>query len=264
MGRDSQAILIVEDDESIATGLALNLRLSGYTATVVQHGRAALEHMASDSADLILLDINLPEMNGLEVMNELRQSGNTTPIIVLSAREDEFDKVAALRLGADDYVTKPFGLAELMARVDAVLRRAGGNARATPPSVPVAVGATMEAPGEAAGSAAGEAVPRVAPPRADAHRFGDVTLDTATHEVTRNAEPVKLTPLEFDLLCFLVKNPTRVFAREALLRQVWKQSSGTLRTVDNFVAQLRSKLEIDPERPRHFITVRGSGYRFDP
>jgi two-component system alkaline phosphatase synthesis response regulator PhoP len=253
MGRDSQEILIVEDDESIATGLALNLRISGYTATVVQHGRAALEHLASHSPDLILLDINLPEMNGLEVMNELRQSGNTTPIIVLSAREDEYDKVAALRLGADDYVTKPFGLAELMARVDAVLRRAGGNTR-IPPSVAVA-GLPRATDGAAA-----DAVTL----RADVHRFGDVTLDTATHEVTRNAEPVKLTPLEFDLLCFLVRNPTRVFAREALLRQVWKQSSGTLRTVDNFVAQLRSKLELDPERPRHFITVRGSGYRFDP
>jgi two-component system alkaline phosphatase synthesis response regulator PhoP len=241
----SQEILIVEDDESIATGLALNLRLSGYTATVVQNGRAALEHLAHHSPDLILLDINLPEMNGLEVTNELRQSGNITPIIVLSAREDEFDKVAALRLGADDYVTKPFGLAELLARVDAVLRRAGGAARATPNGVSIT---------GAAGDALGTAV----------HRFGDVTLDTGTHEVTRNAEPVKLTPLEFDLLCFLVKNPTRVFAREALLRQVWKQSSGTLRTVDNFVAQLRSKLELDPERPRHFITVRGSGYRFDP
>jgi two-component system alkaline phosphatase synthesis response regulator PhoP len=252
MGRDSQAILIVEDDESIAAGLALNLKISGYTATVVQHGRAALEHLASHSTDLILLDINLPEMNGLEVMHELRQSGNSTPIIMLSAREDEYDKVAALRLGADDYVTKPFGLAELMARVDAVLRRAGGNSWAAPLGVPIAAAATN---GVAAGA---ETL------RADIHRFGDVTVDTATHEVTRNAEPVKLTPLEFDLLCFLVKNPTRVFAREALLRQVWKQSSGTLRTVDNFVAQLRSKLELDPERPRHFITVRGSGYRFDP
>jgi two-component system, OmpR family, alkaline phosphatase synthesis response regulator PhoP len=254
MGRDSQAILIVEDDESIATGLALNLRLSGYTATVVQHGRAALDHLTSHSPDLILLDINLPEMNGLELMNELRQSGDTTPIIMLSAREDEYDKVAALRLGADDYVTKPFGLAELMARVDAVLRRASGNARTAPLGIAVAIAprVTEEAAADAVAA------------REDLHRFGDVTLDTGTHEVTRNTEPVKLTPLEFDLLCFLVKNPTRVFARESLLRQVWKQSSGTLRTVDNFVAQLRSKLELDPERPRHFITVRGSGYRFDP
>jgi DNA-binding response OmpR family regulator len=238
----SQEILIVEDDESIATGLALNLRLSGYTASVVHNGRAALQHVADQAPDLILLDINLPQKNGLEVMSELRQAGNTIPIIVLSAREDEFDKVAALKLGADDYITKPFGLAELMARVAAVLRRAGTNVNVNVNLNP--------SPSPSAG--------------ASTHRFGEIGVDTETHEVTRSGELVKLTPLEFDLLCFLLKNPTRVFAREELLRQVWKQSSGTLRTVDNFVAQLRSKLEADPERPRHFITVRGSGYRFDP
>ena len=234
----NQEILIVEDDESIATGLALNLRLSGYAASVVHNGRAALQHVAENAPDLILLDINLPQKNGLEVMNELRQAGNTIPIIVVSAREDEFDKVAALKLGADDYITKPFGLAELMARVAAVLRRAGTSVNAHVSAVPSISTST--------------------------HRFGEVGVDTETHEVTRSGESVKLTPLEFDLLCFLLKHPTRVFAREELLRQVWKQSSGTLRTVDNFVAQLRSKLEVDPERPRHFITVRGSGYRFDP
>ena len=236
----SQEILIVEDDESIATGLALNLRLSGYTASVVHNGRAALQYVADKAPDLILLDINLPQKNGLEVMSELRQAGNHIPIIVLSAREDEFDKVAALKLGADDYITKPFGLAELMARVGAVLRRAGTRATA-------AAAATISVTASTS-----------------IHRFGDIAVDTETHEVTRGGESVKLTPLEFDLLCFLLRNPTRVFAREELLRQVWKQSSGTLRTVDNFVAQLRSKLEADPERPRHFITVRGSGYRFDP
>lgn len=234
----SQEILIVEDDESIATGLALNLRLSGYTASVVHNGRAALQHVADKAVDLILLDINLPQKNGLEVMSELRQAGNTIPIIVVSAREDEFDKVAALKLGADDYITKPFGLAELMARVGAVLRRAGTSVNTAAPSSATASTST--------------------------HRFGDIAVDTETHEVTRSGDSVKLTPLEFDLLCFLLRNPTRVFAREELLRQVWKQSSGTLRTVDNFVAQLRSKLEGDPEHPRHFITVRGSGYRFDP
>jgi two-component system alkaline phosphatase synthesis response regulator PhoP len=252
----SQEILIVEDDESIATGLALNLRLSGYIAVVVHNGRAALEHVASQAPDLILLDINLPHKNGLEVMSELRQAGDTTPIIVLSAREDEYDKVAALRLGADDYITKPFGLAELMARVGAVLRRAG-TIRPSAASDAVLSLDLGAGPGPAPAASPG-------PDSAPLHRFGDILVDTGTHQVTRGGKPVKLTPLEFDLLCFLVKNPTRVFAREALLRQVWKQSSGTLRTVDNFVAQLRSKLEEDPERPRHFITVRGSGYRFDP
>ena len=229
---DNQEILIVEDDEAIATGLALNLKLAGYTATVVRDGASALVRAAASTPALILLDINLPQKNGLEVMGELRRSGNSTPIIIVSAREDEYDKVAALRLGADDYVTKPFSLAELMARVDAVLRRAGKAVAAAPPQ--------------------------------SIHRFGDVIVDEDTRTTNRNGESVRLTPLEMELLCFLVRHPSRVFSREEILRQVWGQSSGTPRTVDNFVAQLRAKLESDPESPCHIVTVRGSGYRFDP
>lgn len=224
----SQTILIIEDDESIAAGLALNLKLAGYTTIVVQDGHSALQRLASDLPDLILLDINLPKKNGLEVLSELRHSGNSTPVIMLSAREDEYDKVAALRLGADDYVTKPFGLAELMARLDAVLRRTHSGASTRVRS------------------------------------FGDVFVDLDTRNITRAGQPVKLTPLEFELLCFLMSHPERVFSRQKLLREVWKQGAGTPRTVDNFVAQLRSKLEADADEPRHFITVRGSGYRFDP
>ncbi|WP_428267315.1 response regulator transcription factor [Haliangium sp.] len=224
----SHDILIVEDDEAIATGLALNLKLAGHLATVVHDGESAMAHMKRCMPDLVLLDINLPVMNGLELVGALREAGIHIPIIMLSAREDETAKVAALRLGADDYVTKPFGLAELIARVEAVLRRT----RFTPAQ--------------------------------PAHVFGDVIVDPETRTVTRAGEEVKLTPLEFDLLSFLVQNPSRVLTRAELLRQVWKQSRGTLRTVDNFVAQLRSKLEGDPERPHHFVTVRGSGYRFDP
>jgi two-component system, OmpR family, alkaline phosphatase synthesis response regulator PhoP len=227
----NRTILIVEDDEAIATGLELNLKLAGYVATVVHDGESALAQFHAQPPTLLLLDINLPKKNGLEVLSDLRRGGSSTPVIVLSAREDEFDKVAALRLGADDYVTKPFSLAELMARVDAVLRRTGGGHTASP---------------------------------AAAHRFGDVVVDLATRTVSRGGEPVKLTPLELELLSFLVRNPSRVFTREQLLRQVWGQSRGSLRTVDNFVAQLRGKLERDPEQPRHIITVRGSGYRFDP
>lgn len=229
---DKQEILIVEDDEAIATGLALNLKLAGYTAIIACDGESALARVAESKPTLILLDINLPQKNGLEVMGELRRSGNSTPIIVVSAREDEYDKVAALRLGADDYVTKPFSLAELMARVDAVLRRVGGAVAAAPAD--------------------------------STHRFGDVVVDEGTRTASRNGEQVKLTPLEMELLCFLVTHPSRVYSREEILRQVWGQSSGTPRTVDNFVAQLRAKLEADAESPRHFVTVRGSGYRFDP
>jgi two-component system, OmpR family, alkaline phosphatase synthesis response regulator PhoP len=161
-------------------------------------------------------------------------------VIVLSARGGEFDKVAALRLGADDYVTKPFALAELLARIEAVLRRSGAAVAPDPEPAPVAA-----TPSERLG-------------------FDDVVIDPTQRVVSRDGEVVKLTHLEFELLLFLVRNPQQVFARTQLLRLVWGQTAGTPRTVDNFVGQLRKRLERDPEQPRHFITVRGSGYRFDP
>ncbi len=227
-------ILIVEDDEAIATGLAMNLRLEGYSPSVAADGEAALGSVRTDPPDLILLDLGMPRKDGLTMLGELRDSGDRTPVIVLSAREGEYDKVAALRLGADDYVTKPFALAELMARVDAVLRR-----------VP---------PGRAAGARSEAAC-----------QFGEVVVDAATRTVSRGGEPVKLTHLEFQLLAHFIANPSRVISRQDLLRDVWGlRASGSQRTVDNFVAQLRAKLERDPDDPRHFVTVRGSGYRFDP
>ncbi|MEM9491731.1 MAG: response regulator transcription factor [Myxococcota bacterium] len=224
-------VLIVEDDEPIATGLALNLRIEGYATEVIHDGEQATDILAEMRPHIILLDINLPKKDGLALLSELREAGDETPIIMLSAREDEYDKVAALRMGADDYITKPFALAELLARIDAVLRRV------RPVEVPVSA-------------------PAVA--------FDDLAIDRTTRTVTRGGEPVKLTHLEFELLSFLAQHPSRVFSRDQLLRQVWGQTSGSSRTIDNFVAQLRSKLEDDPEKPRYFITVRGSGYRFDP
>lgn len=229
----SKRILIVEDDAAIATGLALNLKIAGYAPVVVHDGEQALATIAEGGCDLVLLDINLPKKDGLAVLTELRQAGDQTPVIMVSARGDEFDKVAALRLGADDYVTKPFSLAELLARVDAVLRRMG----------------------------AGEH--QASERQSESLRFGDVQIQVATRTISRADAEVKLTRLEFELLLFLVRNPSRVFSRNELLRNVWGQQSGSKRTIDNFVAQLRSKLERDPEHPRHFITVRGSGYRFD-
>jgi DNA-binding response OmpR family regulator len=227
-------ILVVEDDEAIATGLALNLKLAGYAPRVAEDGEIALELLAERQPALILLDINLPRKGGLEVLAELREAGNRVPVIVLSARQDEFDKVGALRLGADDYVTKPFALAELLARVDAVLRRAGNGADiATPDADPIG-------------------------------QFGPCEVDFDRREVRNAGQEVKLTHLEFELLAFLLANPGRVFTRERLLREVWGQNTGSPRTVDNFVGQLRSKLETDPESPQHLVTVRGSGYRFDP
>ena len=237
MSETSQEILIVEDDEAIAAGLALNLKIEGYASSVVTDGVAALARITDDPPDLGLLDISLPKKNGLDVLRELRAAGNNVPVIILSARQDEFDKVAALRLGADDYVTKPFGLAELLARLVAVLRRV---------SVSEPNGA---APMEQGGA-------RLS--------FADVVIDLDTREASRDGTPLKLTHLEFELLSFFARNPARVFTREELLRQVWGlRHGGSRRTVDNFVAQLRGKLELDPEQPRHLVTVRGSGYRFD-
>jgi DNA-binding response OmpR family regulator len=175
-------------------------------------------------------------MSGIEVLSRMRERGDQTPIIVVSARQDEYDKVAALRLGADDYVTKPFGVAELFARIDSVLRR------------------SIKAPDAESG-----------PGRARVRHFSAVAVDLERRVVTRRGKPVSLTHLEFELLSFLLQNEQRVFARRQLLRSVWGVNhDGSPRTVDNFVAQLRTKLEDDPDRPRHIVTVRGSGYRFDP
>jgi DNA-binding response OmpR family regulator len=229
-------ILIVEDDDAIATGLSLNLKLAGHRATVARDGEQATTLVAEQDFDLVLLDINLPKRNGLEVLQTLRESDNLVPVIVLSARDGEFDKVAALRLGADDYVTKPFALAELLARIDAVLRRS--DAASSSPSMPAVSG--------------------------DVHKFEGVVIDPQQRTVTRDGAPVKLTHLEFELLLFFVTHPSQVFSRARLLSLVWGQSAGSARTVDNFVGQLRKRLELDPESPKHFITVRGSGYRFDP
>ncbi|HET6612964.1 MAG TPA: response regulator transcription factor [Kofleriaceae bacterium] len=234
-------ILVVEDDRAIATGLALNLRLEGYAAHIATDGEQAHAEIAEHRPDLILLDISLPKKSGLDLLRDLRTAGDHTPVIVLSAREGEYDKVAALRLGADDYVTKPFALAELMARVAAVLRRARAEHAET---------------GNGARTVAAESGGRVID-------VGDLCVEIDTRQVTRMGTEIKLTHLEFELLSFFVQNPSRVFSRAELLRRVWGLSRGSQRTVDNFVAQLRSKLEYNPDCPRHLITVRGSGYRFD-
>jgi DNA-binding response OmpR family regulator len=228
-------ILIVEDDDAIATGLALNLKLAGRTTMIARDGVEALRLAEDEDFQLILLDINLPKKNGLEVLSALRGADNLVPVIVISAREGEYDKVAALRLGADDYITKPFALAELLARIDAVLRRT--NQSVTRP---------------------------IAMSHGDRLQFDNVSIDLAQRVVMRAGTEVKLTHLEFELLVFFLRHPSQVFSRQQLFNLVWGQSAGSVRTVDNFVGQLRKRFEHDPEQPRHFITVRGSGYRFDP
>jgi two-component system, OmpR family, alkaline phosphatase synthesis response regulator PhoP len=243
-------VIIVEDDPSIAEGLALNLRLQGHRAETVEDAETALARIIEAEPVLVLLDITLPKQSGLWVLERLRESDNHVPVIVLSARQDEFDKVAALRLGADDYVTKPFALAELLARVASVIRRArlSQSAPAASPRAPTAAPA-----------------PDDPKPGDETFRFGDVVVDPVRHTVVRGGESVALTHREFELLAFLCGSGGRVFSREELVRKVWGLSrSSQGRTVDNFVAQLRAKLEVDPEQPRHLLTVRGTGYRFVP
>lgn len=220
-------ILIVEDDASIAAGLRLNLRHEGFEVVMKVDGEAALRDALTSSFDLILLDVMLPVMNGFEVLRELRRRGCTAGVIMLTAKGLEEDKVLGLDLGADDYVQKPFGLHELIARIHAVLRRRQAH-------IPATV------------------------------IFGEVIVDRRGRTVTRAGNPVALSPREMSLLLFFLDHPGRALTRDALLEGAWGLDyEGTERTIDNFVVSLRKKLERDPDKPRHFITVRGVGYRFD-
>ncbi len=225
----AKRILIVEDDESITLGLEMNLRAEGYEPVVALDGEAGLSRALEEHFDLAILDVMLPKMNGFEVLRALRAENTTLPIIMLSARGAELDKVMGLELGAEDYITKPFGLAELLARVKAVLRRDGVLRRA---------------------------VSRVL-------RVGDLEIRSDVREVWRAGELVGLTATEFDVLWCLVEASNRPLSREEILSRVWGPGHhGTLRTIDNFMLQLRNKLEKDPAEPEYLLTVRGVGYRF--
>lgn len=222
-------ILIVEDDESISLGLRMNLEAEGYDVSVATDGDEGLARASEGAVDLVILDVMLPKMNGFEVVRQLRNKGSTVPVVMLSARGAEMDKVMGLELGAEDYITKPFGLAELLARVKAVLRR-DGLSRKHVEAVVVA---------------------------------GELLIDSGTRQVTRGGVAVDLTATEFDVLWCLVEAQGRVLAREEILSRVWGAGHhGTLRTIDNFLLQLRSKLEKDSAEPEHLLTVRGVGYRF--
>jgi DNA-binding response OmpR family regulator len=230
-GTDKKRILIIEDDESISLGLRMNLEAEGYEVRVAEDGETGLEHIRrrDEGLDLVILDVMLPRRNGLEVLRAIRGEGNAVPVIVLSARGAEMDKVMGLELGAEDYVTKPFGLAELLARVRAVLRR--------------------------------DAIAR--PRSEDMVRAGELEINAATRQVTKGGSAVPLTPTEFEILWYLVEAAGHVRSRDQIKNRVWGAGHhGTQRTIDNFLAQLRAKLEADPSEPRHLLTVRGVGYRF--
>jgi DNA-binding response OmpR family regulator len=230
----AETVLIVEDDPSILRGLQMNLGLEGFRTICAHDGEEALAMVRSHKPDVLLLDLMLPKVSGLEVIKRLRVDDPDTPVIVLSAKDQEGDKVLALSLGADDYVTKPFSIVEVIARLRVALRR---RRRAK------------------AGGGIGD----------DANRFGDVQLDVAGRRILVEGSEVDSTAREFDLLLFLHSHPGTVFSREQLMQQVWGPNHfGTVRTVDNFIARLRAKIEDDPDQPKHIETVRGVGYRFNP
>ena len=220
-------ILVVEDERNLAMGLRANLEVDGYEVSVAETGEAGLRDAQERRPDLVILDLMLPGMDGYEVLGSLRERGVYAPVLILSARAEEIDKVRGFRLGADDYVTKPFGVMELLLRVQALLRRAGG--RDTPRS---------------------------------RWTFGDVAVDVDRRSVLRGGEEVSLTPRAFELLLALLKQNGATVTRHDLLRTVWGyDSSVTTRTVDAHVAELRRKLEADSSAPEHILTVHKVGYR---
>jgi len=221
-------ILVVDDEPQIVRTLTINLRARGYDVVSAADGTEALERAAEEPVDLVILDLGLPDVDGVSVISGLR-ARSAMPILVLSGRTDSADKVDALDAGADDYVTKPFGMDELLARLRAMLRRAGGV----------------------------DDEPLVT--------FGDVVVDLATTRVTVRGAEVRLTPTEWHLLEVLLRNPGKLLSQRQLLLEVWgpgyETAHGNLRL---YVAQLRRKLEVDPSRPAYFRTEPGMGYRFDP
>lgn len=248
-------ILVIEDDPSILVGLRMNLEAEGYTVQLAEDGEAGLALARRGEADLIILDLMLPRLNGFELLRQLRAEGVRVPTIVLSARDAELDIVMGLEFGAEDYVRKPFGLAELLARIKAVLRRPAFAPAATASGAPA-----QEVPPLAA-----EAPRAAAVEPASAVRVGELSIDPRTRQVSRAGEIVALTATEFDILWCLVEAGGRVLGRDEIQARVWgPQHHGTLRTIDNFLMQLRTKLERDPGDPAHLLTVRGVGYRLQP
>ncbi len=221
-------VLVVEDDPSIGLGLRINLETEGYEVTLAEDGDRGFELACAGGVDIVLLDIMLPKRNGFEILDALRKRGIATPVILLSARTEDIDKVTGLELGAEDYVCKPFSLAELLARIRAALRRSGGEG-----------------------------------PR-PILAFGDMRIDFAARSISRGGQLVDMTATEFDVLACLVRERGRALSRDEIFRRVWGPNHhGTPRTIDNFLQQLRAKLEDDPQNPKYFKTVRGVGYRFD-
>ncbi len=228
-------VLIVEDEKNIVDILRFNLQRAGYDTCEAYDGEEGLAKALGENPDLILLDVMLPKMIGFDVCKTLRAQGNNVPVIILTAREEEADKVLGLEIGADDYITKPFSMRELIARVGANIRRTA-----------------MTAP--AAASAADAAMPV----------SGDLSINTDSRQVFRNGQAIDLTQREYELLTFLASHPNKVYSRVALMEQVWNYGyvGDDARTVDVTVRRLREKIEADPASPVYILTRRGAGYYF--
>jgi len=223
-----QTILVIDDDESLRDTIGVMLEQEGFRAVLAGDGKSGFEKAVTIKPDLVLVDLRLPGMSGTEICKQLRAARVATGIIVLSAVGEEFDKVLLLEIGADDYVVKPFGTRELMARIRAVLRRSSADARKIV-------------------------------------HFSDTEIDFERRVVMRKGEELKLTPAEYNLLSYFVHNPDRPLTRDMILNSVWGyEFFPNTRTVDAHVVKLRQKLEPDPNAPRHFLTVHGVGYRFVP
>ena len=228
MANKMQKILVIDDDESLRDTIGVMLERESFVPILAADGKSGFEKALTMDPHLLLVDLRLPGMSGVEVCKQLRADRVQTPIIVLSAVGDEVDKVLLLEIGADDYIVKPFGTRELLARIRAVLRRSGDHAG------------------------------RVA-------QFGDVEVDIERRNVTRKGKDVKVTPAEYNLLLFFLQNPDRVLTRDFILNSVWGyEYYPNTRTVDAHVVRLRQKFEADPAVPTHFLTVHGVGYRFLP
>jgi two-component system alkaline phosphatase synthesis response regulator PhoP len=221
-------ILVVEDEPAMVAGLRDNFEFEGYEVITAQDGIEGLERALEESPDLVVLDVMMPRMSGLEVCKQLRAKRASIPIIMLTARGQEIDKVVGLELGADDYVTKPFSIRELLARVKSVLRRTA-----------------------------------VLPKDKEQHSFSDVEVDLRRCRVVRSGKALDISSKEFDLLKYFICHPGETLSRDRLLEDVWGyENYPTTRTVDTHLVRLRQKLEPDPEQPQYFLTVHGTGYRF--